>query len=64
MSRSSAVAPHDSWQQVDDQLCVAIGNRWSAMCSDAVGRAAAYLMREGECPEGCRADDFEPVFAE
>jgi sarcosine oxidase len=50
--------------QIDDQLYVAIGNGWSAMCSDAIGRVAAHLMREGEFPEGCRSVDFEPVFAE
>ncbi len=50
--------------QVDKDLYVAIGNGWSAMCSDGIGRVAAHLMREGAFPDGFRAVDFEPVFAE
>ena len=38
------------------------GNGYSAMCSDALGRIAAHLLREGEFPKAFSSKDFQPVF--
>ncbi len=50
--------------QVDDRLYLAIGNGWSAMSSDAIGRVAAHVMLEGGFPEGFSAETFEPVLGD
>jgi glycine/D-amino acid oxidase-like deaminating enzyme len=47
---------------INDHLFVAIGNGYSAMSSDAIGRLAATLIRTNEFPEQFDAEDFAPVF--
>jgi len=41
---------------------VAVGNGYSAMCSDALGKIAATFLLKNEFPEKYNAKDFEPVF--
>ena len=40
----------------------AVGNGYSAMCSDALGRIAAHLMAYGSFPEDYTAAAFQPIF--
>ncbi len=48
--------------RVDERMTVAVGNGWSAMASDAMGRVATHLIRHGVLPDGYPPGAFEPVW--
>jgi len=50
--------------QIGDRAYVAVGNGWSAMASDSIGRVACHLMLEGAVPEGYEAETLGPVAAD
>ena len=50
--------------RVDERIYVAVGNGWSAMCSDGIGSVAAHLVREGGFPHGLDPSAFAPVFGD